>query len=116
MCEDHAMQAHSRENKGRTCFRDNGQENLIASKTRFVSLTVHEAVPQHPQDGVVVHDGLPEHRAPEQFDVLRPLPLQPVQNVVESFPQSVFALHATHVLHRHTDKYREDQSSTLPHA
>lgn len=63
----------------------------------------------------MVHDGLLEHRPPEQFDVLRPLSLQPVEKVIESIPQSLFALHATHVLHRHTHEHGEDQSSAIPH-
>lgn len=61
-------------------------------------LTVHEAVVQPSQGGVLVHDDFFEGRPPELGDQLRPLHLQPVQEFINSFPQLVFAPHATHFL------------------
>lgn len=53
---------------------------------------------QPSQGGVVVHEELHEGRPPEGADQLRLLHLQPVQELINSFLQTIFALHATHLL------------------
>lgn len=64
-----------------------------------VRLTVHEAVVQLSQGGVLFHGDFFEDHPPELGDQLRLRHLQPVQEFINSFLQIVFAPHATNFLH-----------------
>lgn len=89
--------------------------NTLMTIKKKESLTVHEAVVQQLQGGVLLHDGVLEDGPPEQSDVLRSLSLQPVQSFIESFLHLVFTPHAFHLLHTHKSmrRIRVDLKSIL---
>lgn len=67
----------------------------------LVTLTIHEAAVQHFQWRVRVHDYVFKKTFPEEVDVLRLLPLKPIQKLVEGLFDVVFASHVSQFLQKH---------------